>query len=487
VRRAILLVVALGLRLVHVEAPVAGHHAWRQADTAAMARNFNEHGMRLLQPQIDWGGATPGYVESEFPIYSWILAVAHRAFGVWDGWGRVLSIVCGVATVLALYDLVRRRCSEAAAWWAALFHAMAPLAVFFGRAIMPEAAMLLCSVLAVSWFALWMDDGKARYGILAAAATALAALLKLPALYLGLPLFVLAWQKHGRRTFMRPALWLFALAVLVPVILWYRHAHEIYRQTGLTFGIWGAGTDKWGDFAPLATLKFYNDVFFKSIAERHLTWGGFVLCIAGLWMRRRPKERVFDTWMVALLVYVGVVTIGNQVHDYYQLPFALPAAAFIGKAVSWAWTARRAASTGTARNVAVERRSRRIAMALLVCAAAVPILSGLRLQSLWRKESPDSVLARLGAAAHAVVEPGALVVAVDRGDPVWLYRSGAKGWHASPESLTPGFLQDRVADGARYLLGPTSGFDAERLRDLLAVHEPVAVDADWFIARLAPR
>ena len=436
-----------------------------------MARNFHEHGMRLLQPQIDWGGDSPGYVESEFPIYSWKIALFYRLFGVWDGWGRLISIACGVATVAALYELVRRRSSESAAWWAALFYAVAPLAVFFGRAVMPEAPMLLCSVLAVLWFSSWMDTGKARYGILAAAVTAMAALLKLPALYLGLPLLVLAWQKHGRRALVRPALWLFALAVLVPVVLWYRHAHEIYRQTGLSFGIWGAGTGKWGNLAPLATWKFYNDVFFKSIAERHLTWGGFVLCIVGLCMQRRPTERVFDAWMIALLVYVGVVTTGNQVHDYYQLPFALPAAVFIGKAVAWAMAA---------------RRSRRAAVALLVCAAAVPVLSGLRLQSLWRKESPDSVLARLGAAARAAVPPGALVVAVDRGDPVWLYRCGAKGWHAAPESLTTAFLHDRAARGARYLLGPMSG-DAGPMREVLATLEPVASEADWFIARLPSR
>jgi 4-amino-4-deoxy-L-arabinose transferase-like glycosyltransferase len=461
--------------LVLVGAPVSGHHAWRQADTAAMARNFHDHGMRLLQPQVDWGGASPGYVESEFPIYSYVVAILYRLFGVWDGWGRVVSALCGVATVAALYELVRRRVDERAAWWAALFYAIAPLEVFFGRAVMPEAAMLLCSVLAVLWFARWMATSDVRHGILAAAATAMAALLKLPALYLGLPLLFLAWERHGRSTWKRIELWIFALAVLVPVAAWYVHAHELYRQTGLTFGIWGAGADKWGSIGPLATWKFYNDVFFKSIAERHLTWAGFALCIAGLALPRRREERVFIAWLVGLLAYVGIVTTGNQVHDYYQLPFALPAAAFIGKAMAWA--------------VGHRRSRRRVAVLLLGCAVLVPILSGLRLQSLWRKESHDSTLARLASAARAALEPGTLAVVVDRGDPVWMYRCEVRGWHAAPESLTTEFLHDRAGQGARYLLGPTAHFDgdARRLDALIAAHEPVAVHAEWFIFRLAPR
>ena len=53
-------IVAGSLRLVNLTAPVLGHHSWRQADTAAMARNFVEERFNILYPAIDWRGATRG-------------------------------------------------------------------------------------------------------------------------------------------------------------------------------------------------------------------------------------------------------------------------------------------------------------------------------------------------------------------------------------------------------------------------------------------
>jgi hypothetical protein len=66
-----ILSIALIVRLYHINFPVGGFAAWRQADTAAMARNFYTNGFHLLYPEIDWGGG--GIVDSEFPIYPYIV------------------------------------------------------------------------------------------------------------------------------------------------------------------------------------------------------------------------------------------------------------------------------------------------------------------------------------------------------------------------------------------------------------------------------
>src|SRR4051794_592913 len=47
---------------------------WRQSDTATIARNFATNGMHLFFPQINWGGAGPGYVEAEFQLMPWLTA-----------------------------------------------------------------------------------------------------------------------------------------------------------------------------------------------------------------------------------------------------------------------------------------------------------------------------------------------------------------------------------------------------------------------------
>ena len=128
-----------GLRLIHVTRPLVGHHSWRQADSAAVARNFVEEQYNILYPRIDWRGATEGHVECEFPIYQFILASIYRIAGVHEVIGRLLSIAFSLATVYGVYRLSALVATPSTGLWAALFYAVLPMPVFFGRALMPES------------------------------------------------------------------------------------------------------------------------------------------------------------------------------------------------------------------------------------------------------------------------------------------------------------------------------------------------------------
>ena len=63
-----ILLVGLGLRLPGLDEPLIDQQAWRQTDTAAIARNYYEEGYDLFYPRVDWRGATAGYVETNFPL-----------------------------------------------------------------------------------------------------------------------------------------------------------------------------------------------------------------------------------------------------------------------------------------------------------------------------------------------------------------------------------------------------------------------------------
>ena len=65
-------------------APEALVLGWRQADMLSVTRNFARHGYRLFWPQIDWGGAGPGYVEMEFPLLPWLGALLQRLVGPYE-------------------------------------------------------------------------------------------------------------------------------------------------------------------------------------------------------------------------------------------------------------------------------------------------------------------------------------------------------------------------------------------------------------------
>src|SRR3989338_7213653 len=81
------LVVALIFRLYKVTAPLSDSYSWRQADTAAVARNFVRNGFTLLKPYYDdlssiqSGSENPtGLRFVEFPIYNAMFASLYVMF-----------------------------------------------------------------------------------------------------------------------------------------------------------------------------------------------------------------------------------------------------------------------------------------------------------------------------------------------------------------------------------------------------------------------
>lgn len=64
------LIIAAGaiLRLYNIDILLTNVQPWRQANTAAIARNFYENRMNLFRLQIDWAPEVGGYVESDFPF-----------------------------------------------------------------------------------------------------------------------------------------------------------------------------------------------------------------------------------------------------------------------------------------------------------------------------------------------------------------------------------------------------------------------------------
>ena len=477
-RLALVLCLALALRLVHLGAPILGVHSWRQADTASMARNFHENGYRFLYPQVDWGGAGPGYVECELPAFPYVVALAYAVSGPSEAWGRLLAALLSTLTVYLLYRLARdAHGDERGALAGAFVSAVLPLSVYYGRAFMPEAAMLCASVAGLHAFDRWTTTGSWRWFGLAATATAMACLLKLPCLYLGLPLLYLAWRTWGPALVRRPALWLFLGLVLAPVALWYAHAHALYRG-GVTFGIWEYGSDKWGNWRLVASGDFWNGVLLRSLAERHLTWAGVPLALAGLLLPRVGRRGgLVDWWLVALGLYLVVVARGNYVHEYYQLPLIPPLSIAMGRAIAAAFAP----------------GGRRVVRAGLVTAllAAMLVLGGSRLVSYWHREDPvRSPLYRLAQEVARRTPPSARLVTLDQGNPTLLYLAHRKGWHASPEDLAPEPLVARAAAGAGYATGLRHDLQGSTAIEASAVsglgRDLLASDPDAFLLQLRP-
>lgn len=483
-RTATLFALGLLLRSFHGAAPLLGTNSWRQSDNAAIARNYVAHGYRFLEPRVDWGGERTGVVQMEFPVYQYAIALLYGLLGEHDWFGRWISIACSLAAMWWVRTLATRTMGVAAGMWSVLFMATLPLYVYYSRAVMVESAMLCCVCGGLLAFDIWLEERRRWAWWAAAAAIALGALFKPVALAAGLPLLWLAWHRLGLRLFLRPALWGFALLTIAPAACWYGYSAGLLARDQLTLlGDWRYGTDKWGNWDLTLSWRFWNRILFQRLAEKHLTWPGFALLVAGLALPRLGRrEGVFAAWLAAAAVASAVAAPGAFAHEHYQLWFVPPAAVLMGKGVVTKLRKKIWASWSTA--------------AVSVCLAAYIPAAAWRYAAVCELERPEeSVAWRIGRLLADHTEPDALVVSVNNHDPTDLYHARRRGWglHITQlEAEGEALLRDRAWRGARYLAAPYALFvSPERtalVRALHARHGVVVDDGVVFILRLdAPR
>ncbi len=464
-----LLALGLAARLVWLQQPLIDQQAWRQTDTAAIARSFWAEGYQLLHPRVEWRGASPGYVESEFPLYPFCVALVYGLLGGPHEWvGRALSALAFTAAALFLYGLALRLYGVGwAPRLAAMWFLVSPYGVYFGRAFMPEALMMLFSVGAILAFLRWTEVGGQGRLALAIAAAAGAFLVKIPTLYLGFALVAVAWSRWGWRFLRRADLWLFLAAVLLPPALWYWHAHGLFLQTGLTFGIWNHyGYDKWAGAG--ADLGYWW-LMARRLATGVLTPLGLALALLAAWHWRADGRRSAVTWawVGGLLAYLALVPEGNRRLEYYQLPFLAPGALLAGRALAAWLPPSPPRADGARRARAALAPAWRYGLVALVTAAAVA-WSAVAVQPLYRPGGHlydyYSSCYQVGAVVNSRLPADALLVVVDLDDnagapfrsqsPTMLYYCNRKGWQLTPDQLGGAALDSLAAAGADIALVP---------------------------------
>jgi 4-amino-4-deoxy-L-arabinose transferase-like glycosyltransferase len=138
-----IVVLAAVLRLKGIHDPLLDHPAWRQGDTASIARNFAHLQYNILYPQTNYDGPPPNYVELELQIVPFLAASLYKIFGVHEIFGRLLTLTFSLGTVAAVGFFGRWLFSSAIAGLAsAFFFAIFPGAIYYGRTFTPDTAMV---------------------------------------------------------------------------------------------------------------------------------------------------------------------------------------------------------------------------------------------------------------------------------------------------------------------------------------------------------
>jgi len=430
-----ILLLGLILRLYKIERPIGDWHSWRQADTAAVSRNFIKEGFNPFIPKYDDMSKQANSLDNpqryrfvEFPILNTIIAGVWSITGINEAYARMVTVFITLGSILLLYFLVRSFSGKTIAFLSVFFFATIPYNVFYSSAILPGPLMIFGILGLYLSFVKWLKSENWIF-LTGSIFFANLAILSWPiALFFLPPIVYLSYEKYGFALFKNLKLWIFAFLSLVPFIAW--------RIWMLNFP---EGIPNLQFLLNQNNIRFKGAFFRWLVAERMgkliLTVGGFALLVIGLLVKPTKKENLFYlVWLASLILYFVVFASGNVRHDYYQVPLIPIASIFM--------------AIGTIKlfNLPSEHFSKilgpPVALILIIFMYAFGFYE---VRGYWWINRPEIVKA--GMAADKILPKDATVIAPYGGDTAFLYQTNRHGY---PVVDRP--LQELVKNGTKYLV-----------------------------------
>ena len=421
------------VRTYRLDAPLADWHSWRQADTAAVARNFIQEKFNLLYPQSDsfWALSerqlpNPNrYFMNEFPLYNAVVAVIYKFYGINHVYGRVVSIAVSTLGAFYLFLLVKKLLGFNYAVVSLLYYSLLPYNIYYNRVFMPDPSFVSFSIITLYYCVSWVSSRKITDGLLMALTFALASLIKPYAVFMLIPMVYWILRSRGWVVLKSPSIYAYALAGILPLLVW-RYFLSLHPE--------GSFASAWllnGDGIRF-TGAFFRWMIFDRLNRLIFASGGFVLFIVGLFFAHLKKNSsLFFVWALAVFLYFTIFAKGNVNHDYYQLPIVAPGVvlAVIG-----------------AKELIDLVKSRlgqwfNGSMVLLLFILSLAF-GWFEVRGYFNINNPAIIEA--GKMVDQILPGDAVVIAPYQGDPAFLYQTNRNGWPVA------GNIDERMRDGATH-------------------------------------
>lgn len=418
----LLLVGGFAVRQYKIDNPVGDWHSWRQADTAAVTRNFVKQGVDIFTPRYDDfsdvsgnGLFNPqGYRLVEFPLFNLAHYSLYSLFPVnsLEYWGRMTSVLAALASAYLIHILVRRRSTPKTGLLAAFFYLFLPFNIYFTRVILPDPLMVTLYLASLNFFDLYFLNLKSYFLILGSLFGALALLVKpVAAFFILVPLVWNFYQRHKLKIFKKPEVWLAGLTITLPFLLWriWEHRHP----EGIPASIWLLN----GDHIRFKGA-FFRWIFGERIGNIILgNWGVFPLLSGVLALAGAAGN--FVPWILGAGLYLFTFASGNVRHDYYQIPIIPVISIMLAFGTSYLWAAQAGFfRTWSQRGLAV------------VCILFMLGFSWYTIRGNFQINHYEIIKA--GQAVDKLTEPDAKVIANYNGDTAFLYATNRQGFTHLP-------------------------------------------------------
>jgi len=324
-----ILLTALILRLYKINIPLADFHSWRQADTAAVARNFIRFGFDLLHPifddlsSIQSGIENPeGYRMVEFPLYNFSFALLHKFFPILslEIFGRLINIFFSLITIAIIYYLILKEVNRRAAFFASFIFAVMPFFVFYTRIVLPEPMALSLGMISI-FFLYQFSQTKNKlliisYYILSILFFSLSLLVKPTMIFYSLPLIYLFFRKNSFYFLEKFYFYSFFFLSFLPLMIWrfyiLNYPQGIPANDWLITSINTSTGLKNIFFRP----AFFRWIFFERINT--LILGGYLTTFFIIGLIKKTKKILPLFFYLSSLLYLLVFQGGNVQHEYYQ-------------------------------------------------------------------------------------------------------------------------------------------------------------------------
>ena len=468
-----ILLLALLLRLYKIDIPLADHHSWRQADSAAVIRNLAEEKFDPFRPR--WDNLVPTnekslpnpqrYFFEDFPLgYDVYPALLYKIFGSKEFLARLVSIFFSLGSIVFLYLLMGIFDNFWVAALSALFLAVLPFSIFYSRTILQEPAAIFYLLAGIYFLARGIKNEKKLLLLISAILVSLSLLTKIYSLFY-LPLFLyLFWQKEGINFFKKKYFYVYFLVVLLPVGIWWWWINR--HPEGLPYSWWLLNEGK---------IRFKGAWFYWLFAERVgkliLGYWGVFLFVLGLILKPGKEKNFFHLWFGCLILFFIVFAKGNVTHDYYQI-ISLPVICiFLARGSYFLLTA-------------PEKYFSRFVCCLLfvVCCLFMFAFSWYYVRDFYNIKGGVDLA---GAAVSRLTPKDSLVIAGDGSDPTLLYNTSRKGWAIGYGSIwenTPSKILELKQKGARfYVTTKISELKGSDFGKFMYENFPVLEETDQFV------
>ncbi len=328
----ILFAYVLGMQLIGIQRPFAGHYATYQGTVmASIARNMvRENFSDVLMPKTDsiLEGERSLHL-NQYPFPSLLTAYAVKFIGgAYEFWGRFQAILFNLLSILLVFGIAGRFFGEVTAWLSAVIFALSPFTVVYGQSFMSEPSSLFFFL--GSFYLLIDRRGCTLFSVFLSAMSFSIAITGRLHWILFLPLFCVPVLWTGSQNRFRNLLVFCIFALLLPLI-WYTHTYfaslysahvhtslflqmatsqkgaafwfrpGLYRAVGMIFG---------KSMLALVLIPFFIVGIFQAMKSREgrlSLWAGIGI---GLVLMILSPEKLIrhDFYLYAAFPFVAIVT-----------------------------------------------------------------------------------------------------------------------------------------------------------------------------------